>query len=195
MAICRLEWRRNKSKTDHNRWDMWDHVRTFPLPIYINTLDSFSGNSKVSMFADDPIIFNTKKNVSFTMQPEIDLISDWMTSDKLTISIDKCEVICFGSGNPPLKLKDTPIQYNLSCKYLSLHVDKWLQFNQHIKYLVKKNWTIFVDWFIEFDTCSHGIAYWCFITLTQNLWLIMGSLLMVQRLKPTWAKSKWHNED
>ena len=57
----------------------------FLFLLYINNLDSFSGNSKVYMFADDTTIFNAKKNVSFTMQPEIDLMSDWMTSNKLTI--------------------------------------------------------------------------------------------------------------
>ena len=53
------------------------------------------------------------------------LISDWLTSNKLTINIDKWEVMYFGSGNPPpLKIKDTPIQCKLSCKYLCLHVEK-----------------------------------------------------------------------
>ena len=73
----------------------------FLFLLYINNLDSSGGNSKMSMFADDTTIFNAKKNVSSTMQPEMDLISDWMTSNKLTINIDKCEVMCFGSGNPP----------------------------------------------------------------------------------------------
>ena len=107
--------------------------------LYINNLDSSGGNSKMYMFADDTTIFNAKKNVSFTMQPEMDLISNWMTSNKLTINIDKCEVMCFGSGNPPpLKIKDTPIRCKISYKYLGLHVDKRLRFNQHIEYLVKK---------------------------------------------------------
>ena len=80
------------------------------------------------MFADDTTIFNAKENVSFTMQPKIDLISDWMTSNRLTINIDKCKVMCFGSGNPPaLKVKDTPIQSKISCKYLGLHVHNWLR--------------------------------------------------------------------
>ena len=73
------------------------------------------------------------------MQPEIDLISDWMTSNKLTINFDKSEVMCSVSGNPPLpKVKDTPIQCKISCKYLGLHVHKWLRFNHHIEYLVRK---------------------------------------------------------
>ena len=111
----------------------------FLFLLYIINLDSSSENSKMSMFADDTTIFNAKKNVSFTMQPEIDFISDWMTNNRLTINIDKCEVLCFGSGNPPpLKIKDTPIQCKLSVKYLGLHVDKWHRFNQHIEYLVKK---------------------------------------------------------
>ena len=85
-------------------------LETFLFLLYINNLDSFSGNSKVSMFADDTTIFNAKRNVSFTMQPEIHSISDWMTNNNLTIKIDKCEVMCFESGNPPpLKVKDTPI--------------------------------------------------------------------------------------
>ena len=66
----------------------------FLFLLYINNLDSSSGNSKASMFADDTTIFNARKNVCFTMQAETDLISDWMTSNKLTINIDKCEVMC-----------------------------------------------------------------------------------------------------
>ena len=58
------------------------------------------------MFANDTTIPNAKKD-SFTMHPEIDLISDWMTSNKLTINIDKWEVMFFGSGNQlPLKVND-----------------------------------------------------------------------------------------
>ena len=111
----------------------------FLFLLYINNLDSSGGNSKMSMFADATTIFNAKKNVSFTMQPEMDLISDWMTSNKLTINIDKCEVMCFGSGNPPpLKIKDTPVQCKISCNYLGLDVDKWLRSNKHIENLVKK---------------------------------------------------------
>ena len=92
-------------------------LEPFLFLLDINNLDSSSGNSNVSMFADDTIIFNAKKNVSFTMQPEIDLISDWMTSNKLTINFDKFEVMCFGSGNPPpLKVEHTPIQCKISCK-------------------------------------------------------------------------------
>ena len=46
---------------------------------YINNLDSSRGKSKLSMFADD--IFNAKKNVSFTKQPEIHLTSDWLDDE------------------------------------------------------------------------------------------------------------------
>ena len=109
----------------------------FLFLLYINNLDSSSGNSKESMFPNDTIFM--QKNVSFTMQPGIDLISDWMTSNKLTINIDNCEVMCFGSGNPPpLKVEDTPIQCKISCKYLGLQVDKWFRFNQYIENLVKQ---------------------------------------------------------
>ena len=109
----------------------------FLFLLYINNLDSSSGNSKESMFANDTTFM--QKNVSFTMQPGIDLISAWMTSNKLTINIDKCEVMCFGTGNPPpLTVEDTPIQCKISCKYLGLQVDKWFRFNQYIENLVKK---------------------------------------------------------
>ena len=39
------------------------------------------------------LLYLMQKNVSFTMQPETDLISDWMTSIMLTTNIDKCEVL------------------------------------------------------------------------------------------------------
>ena len=110
----------------------------FLFLLYIKNLDSSSGSSKKSVFADDTAIFNAKKNVSFTMQRRIDLLSDWLTSNKLTINIEKFEVMYFGSGNPPpLEVKDTPIQCKISCKNLGLHVDKWLRFNHHIESLVK----------------------------------------------------------
>ena len=65
----------------------------FRFLLYINNSDSSSGISKVSLFADNTTMFDAKKNVNFTMQPEIDLISDWMTSNKVTINIDKCEIM------------------------------------------------------------------------------------------------------
>ena len=73
----------------------------FLFQLYIKILDFSSENSEASMFADDTTSFNAKKNESFGMQPEVDSIFDWMTSIKLMINIDNCEVTCFGSGNPP----------------------------------------------------------------------------------------------
>ena len=100
-------------------------------------LDSSSANSKVSMFADDTTIFKAKKKESFTLPPEKDLISDWTTSNKLTINFDKCEVMCLGSGNPPpLRVKDTPFHCKMSFKFLGMRVDKWLRFNQQFEFLV-----------------------------------------------------------
>ena len=53
------------------------------------------------------------------MQPEIDSIADWMTNNELTINIDKCVVVCFGSGNTPsLKVKDTQTNVKYLVKIL-----------------------------------------------------------------------------
>ena len=70
------------------------------------------------MFADDTTVTQRKKESS-TMQPEIDSIADWMTSNELTINIKKCVVVCFGSGNTPsLKVKDTQTNVKYLVKIL-----------------------------------------------------------------------------
>ena len=140
MAICRHEWKRNKSKTNHDQCFTRIHLRgLFLFILYIKNLESSSGNSKVSLFVIDTTTIKAKKKESSKIQRKIDLISDWMTSNKLTINIDKCEIVGFGSGKPPpLNIKDTQIHYRISCKYLGMHVDKWLRFNQHIEFLVKQ---------------------------------------------------------
>ena len=47
------------SKTDHNR--CFTRILPFLFLLYIKNLDSSSGNSKVSMFADDTTILKAKK--------------------------------------------------------------------------------------------------------------------------------------
>ena len=52
------------------------NLGTFLFLLCIKNLDCSSGNSEVSMFANENTIFNAKMKERFTMQPDIDLISD-----------------------------------------------------------------------------------------------------------------------
>ena len=48
-----------------------------------------------------------------------------MTSNESTNIYGESEVMRFGSGNPSsLKVKDTPIQCKISCRFLGMQVDK-----------------------------------------------------------------------
>ena len=111
----------------------------FLFLLYINDLDENSGDSNVTMFADDTTLINAGKSKNFSVQEDIDKITSWLIENKLTINVDKCEVMFFGSGNPQLlKIDENNQQFKSCCKYLGLYVDKWLRFNQHIDYIVKK---------------------------------------------------------
>ena len=55
----------------------------------------------------------------------------------LSVKLDKCELVTFGSGKPrEIKWMDVIISFKTSCKYLGVHIDGWLRFNEHIDYVV-----------------------------------------------------------
>ena len=112
----------------------------FVFLLYINNLDTSSGDSKVTMFADDTTLINGGLTSAFQYERILmQSLSIRLAANKLTINADKSEMMFFGSGIPkPLKMNDTSLKFKSSCKYLGVHLYKWLQFNQHIDYVVKK---------------------------------------------------------
>ena len=71
------------------------------LLLYINDLDMNSGDSNVTMFADDTTLISSGKTRHFSIQ-DVNKILNWLIKNKLTINVDKCEVIFLGSGYPQM---------------------------------------------------------------------------------------------
>ena len=73
----------------------------FRFLLYINDLDTSSGGSKVTRFADDSTLLNAEKNRAFSsIQEDIDAVSDWLVANRLTVIEDSCELMLFGNIIP-----------------------------------------------------------------------------------------------
>ena len=66
-------------------------------------------------------------------------VSNWFNNNKLTINYVKSEAINFGKPTKEkVKLKNNALDYNTSCKYLGIYIDKNLTFRDHVDFVVKK---------------------------------------------------------
>ena len=77
--------------------------------LYINDLPDSIENSKVTLYADDTVLFAKSSSVTAEekLQKDLSDADDWCNRNKLTINTKKSEVILFGRQKTNL---------NLSCK-------------------------------------------------------------------------------
>ena len=70
--------------------------------IYINNIHISSSKVKFHLFADDTCIFHSSKNLH-TLEIEVNSalknISDWLISNKLTLNVDKSNLLFFNVSN------------------------------------------------------------------------------------------------
>ena len=117
--------------------------------MFINDLCTiqFSTSTKLSLYADDTVIFIRGKSVQgieASLQNQFNLIVDWMNVNDMFINVDKTKIMLFGSRN---KIKNKKI--NIICdkhsletvstmKYLGVILDPYLNWSNHVDYIVKK---------------------------------------------------------
>ena len=113
--------------------------------VYINDISSVITNSKISMYADDTVIYisHTNLNVAITLlQSDLDSVHNWCNGNKLTINCKKTKFCLFGMRSAIKNGKTQDIHLSLSnqilervcsCKYLGLILDEHLTYNKHIK--------------------------------------------------------------
>ena len=107
--------------------------------LYINDITKCDINCKIALFADDTSVLKTNRKNDTGIQQEVNELLNWYTTNKLSVILEKCEILPFGSGQPvEIKMMNNTIQYKKSCKYLGIHSVSSLRFNQHIDYVVKK---------------------------------------------------------
>ena len=114
--------------------------------IYINDLPNVSKKLYSILFADDTSVFLEGDNLntlSTVINEELNKLSIWLASNKLTLNTDKSHYVIFHRA----RLKQTKIEIKLSdislkrvsfTKFLGVIIDEKLSFTRHISYIKNK---------------------------------------------------------
>ncbi|MEL6988783.1 MAG: reverse transcriptase family protein, partial [Bacteroidota bacterium] len=107
--------------------------------LYVNDLKSCKLNNKLTMFADDTSVVQTDEFPNNGITEDIKQIHEWCVTNKLSVNPKKCEVLSFGSKKcDSIVMSGFDIPNKKSCKYLGVHLDGQLKFNEHIKHVTNK---------------------------------------------------------
>ena len=68
--------------------------------IHINDLNEGIHSSKLAMFADDTSVIKAGNRNDISIEEDTNPLTHWFTKNKLSVNLDKCEVVPFGSGKP-----------------------------------------------------------------------------------------------
>ena len=103
--------------------------------LYINDIVS-AVNCKIHLYADDTILVHHDPNsdvLQSRLNSELDQISNWLKTNKLTLNADKSKYMIFGSkrklkklSNFELKITGEILKRNDTYKYLGVHFDSLL---------------------------------------------------------------------
>ena len=117
--------------------------------IYINDISSVVRNSKISMYADDTVVYISQAklgNAITLIQQDLDRVYTWCNSNKLTINCKKTKYCLFGMRSSikksnlqdiHLSLSNQILERVCSYKYLGLILDEHLTYNKHVKEMSK----------------------------------------------------------
>lgn len=112
--------------------------------IYINDLPNCISKCKTILFADDTTIYLSDMKTTTlrnTMNEDLERVSDWLRTNKLTLNINKTYACHFGQRNDHmnnLQINGEEIEFADSVKYLGVNVDKQLNWKAHIAHLTNK---------------------------------------------------------
>ena len=93
------------------------------------------------------MLISTARNIydaHRSMQRDLDNITNWCKSNKLSLNIKKTKSMIFGSKHkikrlhvPILHMNEIPLDYVTTYKYLGITTDQTLNFNSNIKQIIK----------------------------------------------------------
>ena len=113
--------------------------------IYVNDLNSCLTSTSDFLYADDTVLLcsgSDLNNVCSNMQNDLDNISNWCNSNKLTINSKRTKFMIVGSRNMLKKIKNINLDLKMDgqtldrvhCyKYLGISIDDNLNFNKHVQ--------------------------------------------------------------
>ena len=107
--------------------------------IYINDITNSSNKLKFLLFADDTCLsysFESRQEAETTINEELQKVSEWLVTNRLSLNVDKSNYIIFSLKNKRDKLSITMnnehIQEKESTKYLGVILDRKMNWKTHI---------------------------------------------------------------
>ena len=114
--------------------------------VYANDLVNIVKHCKLAMYADDTVLYISRKNFDVSvknLQEDINSIALWCQTNGITANTDKTKVMVFGSKctlvklpNFEVKFGDAPLQAVSSYKYLGLTLGSQLNYNLHVSKII-----------------------------------------------------------
>ena len=114
--------------------------------IYINDIFSSSDKVKFISYADDTTVFlrgNDIKNMVADLNSELDKVSLWIKSNKLTLNLNKTKFMVTSPlmshpSCPPITIDNVPIDEVTEFKFLGVTIDNKLKWKHHIDIIISK---------------------------------------------------------
>ena len=110
--------------------------------IYINDIVNSSNIFKFILFADDTSLYyscKSARDIEETVNRELAKISDWLSANRLSLNVGKSKLLYFTNNDRGI-LKDIVIKINnqilaevSNAKYLGVHIDNKLQWNDSLR--------------------------------------------------------------
>ena len=142
--------------------------------IYINDIhDNLSPGTKISLFADDSLLYRTisDSSDSATLQKDLDILQEWELNNKMEFHPNKCSVLRFTNKQHPVCHIYNIIYYKIdkSAKYLGVTLDDSLSWDPHINSIYQK--ASFTLSFLErnLQKCPPHIKAQCYNSLVRPI--------------------------
>ena len=116
--------------------------------LYVNDIISSVNSSKILLYADDTVLLYSGKSVSDiinVLTEDLNSITNWFLQNKLHLNTKKCKWTLFGSKRrlnrvtlPHISIQNEEIEHVTSYKYLGVHLDQNLNFEEHVDKICSK---------------------------------------------------------
>ena len=115
---------------------------------YINGLNEvIPENTDIALFADDASVWAADEDLNQAnrkVQLALEKVEAWSRSKKMDLNVQKSEATFFSPATneakwrPTLSVNGLTVPFNPSPKFLGIHLDRSLSFQEHVKYVTEK---------------------------------------------------------
>ena len=100
--------------------------------IYINDIVNSVTHSQIRLFADDVLMFNkiSKFQDMVNFQQDLNSLSLWADKSDMSFNVKKCQVVCFGSGDPVYFMDNKQLTITKLFKYLGVEIASTFSWDQ-----------------------------------------------------------------